>query len=36
MWGDLLPIGRDRATGGYRRSPFGSAERECAAWYLEE
>jgi N-carbamoyl-L-amino-acid hydrolase len=36
MWSDLLPIGRDRATGGYRRPPFGSAERECAAWYLEE
>jgi N-carbamoyl-L-amino-acid hydrolase len=36
MWGDLLPIGLDRTTGGYRRSPFGSAERECAAWYLEE
>jgi N-carbamoyl-L-amino-acid hydrolase len=36
MWHDLLPVGRDRTTGGYRRSPFGSAERECAAWYVEE
>jgi N-carbamoyl-L-amino-acid hydrolase len=36
MWRDLLPIGRDTATGGYRRSPFSSAERECAAWYSEE
>jgi beta-ureidopropionase / N-carbamoyl-L-amino-acid hydrolase len=36
MWQDLLPIGRDPATRGYRRSPFGAAERECAAWFLEE
>nr|MBA2560494.1 M20/M25/M40 family metallo-hydrolase [Propionibacteriales bacterium] len=36
MWRDLLPIGRDAATGGYRRSPFASAERECAAWFVEE
>jgi N-carbamoyl-L-amino-acid hydrolase len=36
MWRDLLPIGRDAATGGYRRSAFTTAERECAAWYVEE
>jgi N-carbamoyl-L-amino-acid hydrolase len=36
MWRDLLPIGRDRATGGYHRSPFASAERECAAWYGDQ
>ena len=36
MWRDLLPIGRDAATGGYHRSPFASAERECAAWYVEQ
>jgi beta-ureidopropionase / N-carbamoyl-L-amino-acid hydrolase len=36
MWRELTPIGRDAATGGYRRSPFGSAERECAAWYVAE
>ncbi len=36
MWRDLLPVGRDASTGGYRRAPFASAERECAAWYAEE
>jgi N-carbamoyl-L-amino-acid hydrolase len=36
MWRDLAPIGRDAATGGYRRSPFASAERECVAWYVAE
>jgi N-carbamoyl-L-amino-acid hydrolase len=36
MWRDLQPIGRDSRTGGYVRSPFASAERECAAWYAEE
>ncbi len=36
MWRDLLPIGRDRSTGGYRRSPYSSAERECASWYVQE
>ena len=36
MWRDLQPIGRDSRTGGYVRSPFRSAERECAAWYAEQ
>src|SRR5207342_3102278 len=36
MWRDLLPIGRDSVSGGYHRSPFASAERECAAWYVEQ
>ncbi len=36
MWRDLEPIGRDARTGGYVRSPFASAERECAAWYVEQ
>lgn len=36
MWRDLRPIGRDSGTGGYRRSPFAGAERECVAWYVEE
>ena len=36
MWRDLLPIGRDPGSGGYRRSPFASAERECVSWYLEQ
>lgn len=34
MWRGLLPVGR-ASTGGYRRSPFASAERECLAWFLE-
>ncbi len=36
MWRELLPIGRDSADGGYHRSPFDSAERECAAWYAAQ
>lgn len=36
MWRDLEPIGRSARSGGYFRSPFASAERECAAWYVEE
>jgi N-carbamoyl-L-amino-acid hydrolase len=36
MWRQLLPIGRDTVSGGYHRSPFASAERECAAWYDEQ
>ena len=36
MWRDLLPIGRDAASGGYHRAPFASAERECVAWYVDQ
>jgi beta-ureidopropionase / N-carbamoyl-L-amino-acid hydrolase len=36
MWRDLAPIGRSAATGGYFRQPFGSAERECHAWFVEQ
>jgi beta-ureidopropionase / N-carbamoyl-L-amino-acid hydrolase len=36
MWRELAPIGRDPVTGGYRRPPFGSAARECIAWYVEQ
>ena len=35
MWVELEPVGRDGRTGGYVRSPFAAAERECAAWYAE-
>ena len=35
MWRTLQPIGR-MASGGYRRSPFASAERECLAWFEEQ
>nr|WP_179503858.1 allantoate amidohydrolase [Nocardioides daedukensis] len=36
MWSDLAPIGRAASSGGYFRQPFGSAERECHAWFLEQ
>ncbi len=36
MWHDLAPVGRSASSGGYNRSPFGAAERECHAWFLEE
>ena len=36
MWSDLAPVGRSAASGGYFRQPFGSAERECHAWFLAE
>jgi len=36
MWRDLSPLGRSTHSGGYFRQPFGAAERECMAWYLEE
>ncbi|QIX28539.1 allantoate amidohydrolase [Nocardioides sp. JQ2195] len=36
MWQDLGPVGRSASSGGYFRQPFGSAERECHAWFLEE
>lgn len=34
MWRALQPVGR-MTTGGYRRAPFASAERECLDWFLE-
>ncbi len=36
MWRSLLPVGRSRRTGGYLRSPYGTAERECFAWFADE
>ena len=36
LWRDLEPVGRTSSAGGYNRSPFGSAERECAAWFIQE
>jgi len=36
MWRELAPIGRSSTTGGYFRQPFGSAERECHAWFVEQ
>jgi N-carbamoyl-L-amino-acid hydrolase len=36
MWADLAPVGRSASTTGYNRSPFGTAERECHAWFVEQ
>jgi N-carbamoyl-L-amino-acid hydrolase len=36
MWRDLAPVGRSGADGGYFRQPFGAAERECLAWFVEQ
>ncbi len=36
MWRDLAPLGRSSSSGGYFRQPFTSAEREAAAWFLEQ
>jgi beta-ureidopropionase / N-carbamoyl-L-amino-acid hydrolase len=36
MWRDLSKIGRSARTGGYFRQPFGAAERECVAWFVEQ
>ena len=33
LWASLLPIGRDAATGGYRRFCWTPAELECRAWF---
>ncbi len=36
MWTDLLPIGRDPATGGYRRHAWTPADRTCREWFAAE
>lgn len=36
LWRDLLPVGRGEKNGGYLRPPFGAAERECQAWFVEQ
>ncbi len=36
MWRDLGAVGRSAASGGYFRQPFGAAEREAHAWFVEE
>ena len=36
MWRDLAPVGRSSSTGGYFRQPFAAAERELAAWFVEQ
>jgi beta-ureidopropionase / N-carbamoyl-L-amino-acid hydrolase len=36
MWADLAPVGRSASSQGYFRQPFGSAERECHTWFVEQ
>jgi N-carbamoyl-L-amino-acid hydrolase len=36
MWADLEPIGKGSHDGGYYRQPFRNAERELAAWFVEQ
>ncbi|MEV0442255.1 allantoate amidohydrolase [Streptomyces spectabilis] len=36
MWRDLLPIGRDAATGGYRRYAWTGADADCRTWFQEQ
>jgi N-carbamoyl-L-amino-acid hydrolase len=36
MWADLLPVGRDPATGGYRRHAWTPADLTCREWFAAE
>jgi N-carbamoyl-L-amino-acid hydrolase len=36
MWADLLPVGRDGATGGYRRHAWTPADLACREWFAAE
>lgn len=36
MWAELLPIGRDETSGGYRRFAWTPPELECRAWFRDE
>jgi beta-ureidopropionase / N-carbamoyl-L-amino-acid hydrolase len=33
LWDSLLPVGRDAATGGYRRFSFTKADMACREWF---
>ncbi|QFR97735.1 allantoate amidohydrolase [Streptomyces tsukubensis] len=33
MWAELLPIGRDAGSGGYRRSAWTGADADCRDWF---
>ncbi|GHH47740.1 Zn-dependent hydrolase [Streptomyces candidus] len=33
MWADLLPLGRDKSSGGYRRYAWTAADADCRAWF---
>ncbi|MFD7709814.1 allantoate amidohydrolase [Streptomyces sp. NPDC059785] len=36
MWAELLPVGRDAASGGYRRYAWTAADTDCRAWFREQ
>jgi N-carbamoyl-L-amino-acid hydrolase len=36
LWRELEPVGRVTSSGGYFRQPFGAAERELDAWFVEQ
>lgn len=36
MWKELLPIGRDPSSGGYRRYAWTPADADCRAWFEEQ
>ncbi len=35
LWDSLLPVGRDAATGGYRRYSFTAADAACREWFIK-
>jgi N-carbamoyl-L-amino-acid hydrolase len=34
LWESLLPIGRDEATGGYRRFSWSVEDQQCRTWFI--
>ncbi|MFD8572058.1 allantoate amidohydrolase [Streptomyces sp. NPDC059639] len=36
MWRDLLPVGRDKDTRGYRRHAWTGADADCRAWFKDQ
>ncbi|MCQ4085119.1 allantoate amidohydrolase [Streptomyces sp. RB6PN25] len=36
MWRELLPVGREPRSGGYRRYAWSDADAECRAWFREQ
>ncbi|MEV0124236.1 allantoate amidohydrolase [Streptomyces sp. NPDC050703] len=36
MWRDLAPLGRDAASGGYRRYAWTPADTDCRAWFEQQ
>ena len=33
LWAELLPVGRDELTGGYRRYSWSDTDTACRAWF---